>query len=84
MLVLEKEVKELCRKYDRDYEETAHWYDGYLLSGRHIYNPKAVVSTMIRGDFQSYWSQTGTYKAILPLIDMDFDGLKTAQGSILA
>ena len=84
MLVLEKEVKELCRKYDRDYEETAHWYDGYLLSGCHIYNPKAVVSTMIRGDFQSYWSQTGTYKAILPLIDMDFDGLKTTQGSILA
>lgn len=30
------------------------------------------------GEFQSYWSQTGTYEAILPLINMDFDGLRAA------
>ena len=30
------------------------------------------------GEFQSYWSQTGTYESILPFINMDFDGLKTA------
>lgn len=30
------------------------------------------------GEFQSYWSMTGTYESILPLINMDFDGLKTA------
>lgn len=28
------------------------------------------------GDFQSYWSNTGTYEAIRPLINMNFDGLK--------
>ena len=28
--------------------------------------------------FQSYWSETGTYESIVPLINMDFDGLKTA------
>ena len=28
--------------------------------------------------FQSYWSQTGTYLSILPLINMDFDGLRTS------
>ena len=33
---------------------------------------------MLEGSFQSYWSQTGTYKSILPLINKDFDGLKTA------
>ena len=43
-----------------------------------MYNPKAVVSVMLRGEYQSYWSQTGTYESILPLINMDFDGLKTA------
>lgn len=74
----EKEVKELCKKYHIDYKEVESWYDGYLLSGIHIYNPKAVVSVMMRKDFQSYWSQTGTYESILPFIDMNFDGLKTA------
>lgn len=38
----------------------------------------AVVSMMIQGEFQSYWSQTGTYESIVPLISMDFDGLKTS------
>ena len=33
---------------------------------------------MTKGKFQSYWSKTGTYDAIVPLINMDFDGLKTA------
>lgn len=53
------------------------WYDGYLLKGQHIYNPKAVVSVMIRGNFKSYWSMTGTYESILSLINMDFEGLRT-------
>ena len=54
------------------------WYDGYVLQNQHMYNPRAVVSVMLRGNYQSYWSQTGTYEAILPLINKDFDGLKTA------
>ena len=33
---------------------------------------------MLRGNFQSYWSQTGTYEVVVPLINMDFDGLKQA------
>ena len=70
------EVKQLCKKYDRDYEAVKNWYDGYMLSGKHVYNPKAVVSVMMRGSFQSYWSQTGTYESLIPLIDMDFDGLR--------
>lgn len=73
----EKEVKTLCEKYGRDFNEVKRWYDGYVLQKEHIYNPKAVVSIMIRGSFKSYWSMTGTYESILPLINMDFDGLKT-------
>ncbi len=33
---------------------------------------------MLWGEFQSYWSQTGTYESIIPLINMDFDGLKNS------
>lgn len=74
----ENEVKELCDKYNRNFEEVKRWYDGYELNGCHVYNPKAIVSIMLRGRFQSYWSQTGTYESILPLISKNFDGLKTA------
>ena len=78
------EVKQLCKKYDRDYEAVKNWYDGYMLSGKHVYNPKAVVSVMMRGSFQSYWSQTGTYESLIPLIDMDFDGLRAAIISMIS
>ena len=74
----EKEVKELSERYGRDFQEVKRWYDGYVLQNQHMYNPRAVVSVMLRGNYQSYWSQTGTYEAILPLINKDFDGLKTA------
>lgn len=74
----EEEVKDLCDRYGRNFAEVKRWYDGYLLAKEHVYNPKAVVSIMMWGEFQSYWSLTGTYESILPLINMDFDGLKTA------
>ena len=74
----EDEVEQLSIQYDRSFPSVEQWYDGYLLSGQHVYNPKAVVSVMKRGIFQSYWSKTGTFESIRPFINMDFDGLKTA------
>ena len=72
----ENEVKMLCQKYDRDFEKVKKWYDGYLLENYEIYNPKAVVSVMLRGKFRSYWSETGSYEVIVPLINMNYVGLK--------
>ena len=72
----ENEVKMPCQKYDRDFEKVKKWYDGYLLENYEIYNPKAVVSVMLRGKFRSYWSETGSYEVIVPLINMNYDGLK--------
>lgn len=74
----ELEVEKLCDKYHKDFAEVKRWYDGYMLENQQVYNPKAVVSVMLRGNFQSYWSQTGTYEVVVPLINMDFDGLKQA------
>lgn len=74
----EDEVRTLCVKYGRDFERVKRWYDGYVLRDYHVYNPRAVVEALIWDQFQSYWSETGTYEAIVPLINMDFDGLKTA------
>ena len=35
----EDEVKELCQKYDMDFETMKAWYNGYLIDGMHMYNP---------------------------------------------
>ena len=43
--------------YDR---EVKRWYDGYVLSGLQIYNPRAVVGVMRKGEFKSYWSETAS------------------------
>ena len=73
----EDEVKASCRKYGTNFEDVKRWYDGYLLEGYSVYNPKAVVEVLTWNKFQSYWSETGTYDAIVPLINLNFDGLKT-------
>ena len=59
-------------------ENEVKWYDGYLLDGYQVYNPKAVVSVMTKGRFRSYWSETGSYEVVVPLICMNYDGLKNA------
>ena len=73
----DEEVRFLCAKYNKKYEEVKRWYNGYILEEYQVYNPKAVVSVMLWNKFQSYWTQTGTYESIVPLISMNFDGLKT-------
>ena len=80
----EAEVKDLCEKYHRDFEKVKYWYDGYLLEDYQVYNPKAVVSVCMRGRFRSYWSETASYEAIVPFINMNYDGLKNAIIEILS
>lgn len=42
-----EETRNLCTRYDMDYEETRRWYDGYHFeNGLDIYSPKSVVSAM--------------------------------------
>lgn len=74
----EDEVKKLSEEYHQDFDKVKRWYDGYLLKEYQIYNPRAVVSVMLRGEFKSYWSETASYEAIVPLINRNYDGLKTA------
>lgn len=80
----EDEVRRLCGKYQRDFEKVKRWYDGYLLGNYQVYNPRAVVTLMLNGQFKSYWSETGSYEAIVPLLNMDFDGLKSALIEMIA
>ena len=74
----EEEVQKLAKEYHQDFDKVKQWYDGYLLNGYQVYNPRAVVGVMRRGEFKNYWSETASYDAIVPLINMDYDGLKTS------
>ncbi len=68
----------LSDKYHQDFDKVKKWYDGYLLKDYQVYNPRAVVSVMLKGEYKSYWSETASYEAIVPFINMNYDGLKTA------
>ena len=80
----EKEVSDLCQKYGIDFFEVKRWYDGYVLGEYQIYNPRAVVSVLIKRKFRSYWTETGSYRLIIPLFGMDFDGLKAVTIEMLS
>jgi hypothetical protein len=74
----EEEVQCLCCQQNIDFAELQKWYDGYLLGGEHIYNPKSVMDAVRWGRFKSYWTGTETYEALKVYIDLNFDGLKEA------
>ena len=80
----ENEVKILAERYHQNYDKVKAWYDGYLLNNYQIYNPQAVVGVMLRGEFKSYWSETASYETVVPLINMDFDGLRSAVMEMLS
>ena len=70
------EVRNLCGKYDMDFDECRRWYDGYSFKGVEIYSPRSVVSAMEFQEYDDYWVATSQYEAILDYIRLDLDGLK--------
>ncbi len=74
----EEEVRRLCLEKNADFSGLQEWYDGYLVDGLHIYNPKSVVDAVQRGEQKSYWTSTETYEALKVYMDLDYDGLKQA------
>lgn len=72
----DKEVKELCKKYERTFALCKSWYDGYHLGSMELYNPQAVIKAVVNGKFISYWSATSSYEVIADKIRMNFAGTK--------
>ena len=80
----EEEVRELCREYDMDFESTKAWYNGYLIDGKHMYNPNSVVQSMMDRDFDSYWKNTSSFASVNTFITMNYAGLKDDIMTMLA
>ncbi|MGN0484959.1 MAG: AAA family ATPase [Lachnospiraceae bacterium] len=80
----EEEVRELCKEYDMDFESAKAWYNGYLIDGKHMYNPNSVVQSMMDRDFDSYWKNTSSFASINTFITMNYEGLKDDVMTMLA
>ena len=80
----ENEIKVICEKYGKDFDEMKRWYDGYCLDGLSLYNPKSVVESVIRNSYSNYWTYTETYRALQEHIQHDFDGLRDKVTKIIA
>ncbi len=81
----EAEVRDLCKRYSMDFEETRRWYDGYEFEkGLHVYSPRSVVSAMLGRSFDSYWNQTETFEALKEYIVLNYQGLKDILIELLA
>ena len=81
----EDEVKDLCDKYDMNFDECKLWYDGYSFDGKlSVYNPNSVVEAIFSRQYGSYWTRTDTYEVLRDYISMNMDGLKDDITSMLA
>ena len=72
----EDEVKDLCEKHDLNFESVRKWYNGYLINGKHMYNPNSVYQAIQFKSIESYWKNTSSFDTINTFITMNFDGLK--------
>ncbi len=80
----EDEVKALCIKFNRDFDEIKAWYDGYLMPGNvHLYNPCSVVMSMDGGKLQGYWVATSSFEALRIPINLNLDGLRESIISLI-
>ena len=80
----EEEVKNLCERYDMNFETVKAWYNGYLIDGKHMYNPNSVVQSMLDQDYDSYWKNTSSFASINTYITMNYAGLKDDIMTMLA
>ncbi len=72
----EDDVKAVCAEHNMSFKDCKRWYDGYKLDGTSIYNPCSVVNAMLDHEYNSYWTQTGSYDALKQYILMNFDGIR--------
>ena len=80
----EEEVKELCERYSRPFEDMKRWYDGYILNGVSLYNPRSVVESLLSNVLDNYWTQTETFEALTIYIRTNIYGVQDVITKLLA
>ena len=66
-----REPKNLTR------EKIKYWYDGYYSkSGRRLYNPRSVVTSLKNNNLGNYWTSSGPYDEIYYYIENNVDDVR--------
>lgn len=61
------------------------WYDGYhTMSGRHVYNPRSVISALTNNNLGNYWTSSGPYDEIFYYINKNIDDVRDALALMVA
>ena len=72
-----KDIDTLAAEYSFNKSKIKSWYDGYAFPKvGEIYNPNSVCQAIRTGVYDSYWSKTETYEALLEYINLDVNGLQ--------
>ena len=72
----EDEVKDLCKKYNRDFNKISQWYNGYKLGNVSIYNPISVLESIFRNECDEYWYKTSSIETLTDYMNYDNGKLK--------
>ena len=72
----EAEVETLCNRFNMNKDSIKEWYNGYLINGKHMYNPNSVYMAVTRKKLEAYWKNTSAFGTINKFITMNFDWLK--------
>ncbi len=67
----EEEVKELCLKYNDDFNQYKYLFDGYTLNNKHIYNPLDIAWSIPYKKCYPYWSETASRENLCDTIKYD-------------
>ena len=70
----EEEVHGLCTSTGMDFQDVERWYDGYLMNGIHIYNPKSVVdATTSQNDMTTFKTKDNVLTLLIHLGYLAYD-----------
>ncbi|WP_026527623.1 AAA family ATPase [Butyrivibrio sp. VCD2006] len=72
-----KDIDYLSSNYTVNKSKLKKWYNGYSFAKvGDVYNPNSVCQAVRTGVYDSYWSKTETYEALLEYINLDKYGLQ--------
>ena len=79
----EKETRDLCDRYNVDFNKVKTWYDGYKLNGVELYNPRSVVKVVTTKKFGDYWTETSAIESVIKYLKYENGDLKGVLASLM-
>ena len=72
----EDEMRDLCVKFNCDYDDIKTWYDGYLMSYNiHLFNPRSIKKALPEGKLKEYWFSIYYFEVLGTPINRNLRGL---------